>query len=325
MSDRDIATADTVAAAAASPDRAQPYAALGLTDDEYARIRTILGRRPTSAELAIYSVMWSEHCSYKSSRSAPAPVRREGPGHGRAAGRHGRERRRGRRRPGLRRHLQDRVAQPPVLRRAVPGCGHRRRRHRARHPDHGRTAGRGDGLAAVRACRRPRHRAGAARRGGRHRRLRQLPGPAEHRRRGGLRPVLLGQPAGQRAVRRGAAAADLKLAKADGPGNLVSCSARAPGGDGIGGASVLASATFDGRARARSGRVCRSATRSPRRCSSSAAWRSSPPTWWSASRISARPGCRARPPELAAARHRRMDVDLDAAPLRDASLGPERS
>src|SRR5690348_16997175 len=59
---------DTVAAAGQTPGRAQPYQALGLTDAEYARIRRILGRRPTSAELAIYSVMWSEHCSYKSSK-----------------------------------------------------------------------------------------------------------------------------------------------------------------------------------------------------------------------------------------------------------------
>ncbi|WP_425582202.1 phosphoribosylformylglycinamidine synthase subunit PurL [Streptosporangium carneum] len=36
--------------------------------DEYDRVREILGRRPTSSELAIYSVMWSEHCSYKSSK-----------------------------------------------------------------------------------------------------------------------------------------------------------------------------------------------------------------------------------------------------------------
>ena len=41
---------------------------LGLKADEYARIREILGRRPTSSELAMYSVMWSEHCSYKSSK-----------------------------------------------------------------------------------------------------------------------------------------------------------------------------------------------------------------------------------------------------------------
>jgi phosphoribosylformylglycinamidine synthase II len=59
---------DTVARAAATPDEPQPYADLGLKDDEYARIREILGRRPTAAELAMYSVMWSEHCSYKSSK-----------------------------------------------------------------------------------------------------------------------------------------------------------------------------------------------------------------------------------------------------------------
>ncbi|MCM6772954.1 phosphoribosylformylglycinamidine synthase subunit PurL [Nocardia sp. CDC159] len=59
---------DTVSAAAATPDTPQPYSELGLKDDEYARIREILGRRPTDAELAMYSVMWSEHCSYKSSK-----------------------------------------------------------------------------------------------------------------------------------------------------------------------------------------------------------------------------------------------------------------
>ena len=47
----------------------QPYAELGLTGEEYQRIIGMLGRRPTDAELAIYSVMWSEHCSYKSSRA----------------------------------------------------------------------------------------------------------------------------------------------------------------------------------------------------------------------------------------------------------------
>lgn len=60
--------ADTVDNAIATPDVEQPYAALGVKDDEYARIREILGRRPTGAELAMYSVMWSEHCSYKSSK-----------------------------------------------------------------------------------------------------------------------------------------------------------------------------------------------------------------------------------------------------------------
>jgi phosphoribosylformylglycinamidine synthase len=59
---------DKVSDAAASPKTAQPFAELGLKKDEYESIREILGRRPTSSELAMYSVMWSEHCSYKSSK-----------------------------------------------------------------------------------------------------------------------------------------------------------------------------------------------------------------------------------------------------------------
>ncbi|BCJ43756.1 phosphoribosylformylglycinamidine synthase subunit PurL [Actinoplanes ianthinogenes] len=51
-----------------SSDDLQPYADLGLKDDEYAKIKDILGRRPTASELAMYSIMWSEHCSYKSSK-----------------------------------------------------------------------------------------------------------------------------------------------------------------------------------------------------------------------------------------------------------------
>ncbi|MFD1051923.1 AIR synthase related protein, partial [Kibdelosporangium lantanae] len=61
-------TLDTVKHAETTPDTEQPYRELGLKDDEYQRIREILGRRPTDAELAMYSVMWSEHCSYKSSK-----------------------------------------------------------------------------------------------------------------------------------------------------------------------------------------------------------------------------------------------------------------
>jgi len=46
----------------------QPYAELGLAREEYERIVATLGRRPSDPELAMYAVMWSEHCSYKSSK-----------------------------------------------------------------------------------------------------------------------------------------------------------------------------------------------------------------------------------------------------------------
>ena len=59
---------DTVDYAARTPELDQPWAALGLNEQEYQRIREIVGRRPTEAELAMYSSMWSEHTSYKSSK-----------------------------------------------------------------------------------------------------------------------------------------------------------------------------------------------------------------------------------------------------------------
>jgi phosphoribosylformylglycinamidine synthase II len=59
---------DTVQRAFHTSDELQPHTELGLKDDEYDRIRQILGRRPTASELAMYSIMWSEHCSYKSSK-----------------------------------------------------------------------------------------------------------------------------------------------------------------------------------------------------------------------------------------------------------------
>ena len=59
---------DTVDQAKIEAAKEQPWATLGLKEDEYNSIKEILGRRPTSSELAMYSVMWSEHCSYKSSK-----------------------------------------------------------------------------------------------------------------------------------------------------------------------------------------------------------------------------------------------------------------
>ena len=51
------------------PDQTAVHRALGMSDEEYGTVLDILGRDPRPAELAMYSVMWSEHCSYKSSRS----------------------------------------------------------------------------------------------------------------------------------------------------------------------------------------------------------------------------------------------------------------
>jgi phosphoribosylformylglycinamidine synthase len=50
-----------------------------LTDDEYARIEALLARAPTFAELGIFSALWSEHCSYKHSRSILKTFPTEGP------------------------------------------------------------------------------------------------------------------------------------------------------------------------------------------------------------------------------------------------------
>ena len=59
----------TSAAPLLPPERAAQLAAeFGLKPDEYERVLAILGRAPRLAELGLFSVMWSEHCSYKSSR-----------------------------------------------------------------------------------------------------------------------------------------------------------------------------------------------------------------------------------------------------------------
>ena len=124
---------------------------LGLTAEEYAHICEIQGGEPTYVELAIYSLMWSEHCSYKHSRPDPRPLP-----HQRAAHPPGprRERRHHRRRRRLGRGHEGREPQPSVGGRALPGRRHRRRRHRPRHLHHGRAAVRQHGLAALRRAHR---------------------------------------------------------------------------------------------------------------------------------------------------------------------------
>ncbi|MBW7840069.1 MAG: phosphoribosylformylglycinamidine synthase subunit PurL, partial [Chitinophagaceae bacterium] len=51
---------------------------LGLTEDEYEKIKEILGRNPNFNEISAYSVMWSEHCSYKNSIKWLKTLPREG-------------------------------------------------------------------------------------------------------------------------------------------------------------------------------------------------------------------------------------------------------
>ena len=144
------------------------------------RILEILGREPNLVELGIFSAMWSEHCSYKSSRihlkkfPTTGPRVIQGPGENAGVVDIG---------DGLAVALQDGVAQPPVLHRAVPGRGDRRRRHPARRLHDGRAA---DGLAELAALRPPRRAADEAPRGrrrARHRRLRQLHRHPDGRRR----------------------------------------------------------------------------------------------------------------------------------------------
>src|SRR5882757_1514507 len=55
----------TIQASAITPEVIKDH---GITPDEYERIKASLGREPSLTELGIFSVMWSEHCSYKSSR-----------------------------------------------------------------------------------------------------------------------------------------------------------------------------------------------------------------------------------------------------------------
>jgi phosphoribosylformylglycinamidine (FGAM) synthase-like enzyme len=54
-------------------------AAHGLSPDEYQRILQIIGREPTFTELGIFSAMWNEHCSYKSSKKWLRTLPTEGP------------------------------------------------------------------------------------------------------------------------------------------------------------------------------------------------------------------------------------------------------
>ena len=114
----------------------------------------------------------------------------------------GRERRRDRhrRRPGG--GLQDRIAQPSVVHRALPGGGDRRRRYHPRHLHDGCAPHRPARLAPVRAAGRRADAPADRRRRRRNRRLRQQHRRADGRRRGRVRRELRRQPAGERLLPR---------------------------------------------------------------------------------------------------------------------------
>ena len=233
------------------------HRALGLTDWEAGRIQELLGREPNHFELAVFSLLWSEHCGYK--HSAPLLKRLPSAGRARPPGpRRERGRPRPRRRP--RRHVQGRVAQPPVRGRAVPGRGDRDRRDPARHRRDGRAADRAARRALVRRAR-PSLRA----RGRGHRRLRQLGRRRERRRRDRLRRGVRRQLPRQRDVRR-----DPRLgAAAVGEGARAratssSSTARRPAATGSA-ARRCSRARSSARTTRTSGPRCRSATRSPAR------------------------------------------------------------
>ena len=300
--------ADTVARADVTPGQLQPFAELGLTEAEYEKILDILGRRPTSAELALYSVMWSEHCSYKSSKvylkqfaakAPPSDALLAGIGHnagvvdigqgyavtfkieshnhpsyvephqGAATGV-----------GGIVRDILAMGARPVAVMDAL-------RFGPASAPDTGRVLpGVVSGISSYGNC------LG----------LPNIGGELD------FDPSYAGNPLVNALCVGVMRHDDLQVAAGRGPGNKVILFGSTTGPDGVGGASVLASATFGGAvsggaapavprlATPRSGPACRWGIPSPRSCSSSAASSFSRAAWSSASRTSARPGSPARPP-----------------------------
>ena len=133
----------------ASEQRAE-HRELGLTDAEYELIVELLGREPNDVELAMFSLLWSEHCAYKHSKKLLRRLPTEGervvmgPGENAGAVDVG---------DGCAVAFKVESPQPPQRGRAVPGRGHRGRRHPARRLRARRAADRGPRLAALRRAR----------------------------------------------------------------------------------------------------------------------------------------------------------------------------
>ena len=257
-----------------SPPKVTPalVAAHGLKPDEYERLKSLIGRPPKFTELGIFSAMWNEHCSYKSSKIHLQDAAHQGalgdPGAGR-------ERRRHRHRRRARLRVQDGEPQPPELHRALSGRDHRRRRHPARRLHHGRAADRLPQRAVVRRAVASEDAPARRRRGRGHRRLRQFLRRADGRRRGALPHPLRRQLPGQRHGGR-ASPRPTRSSTRRRPASACRSSISAPR------PAATASMAPPWRRRSsttiptRSARPCRSAIRSPRSSCSKPASRSWP-------------------------------------------------
>ena len=177
-----------------TPDLAASH---GLTREEYDRVVRLIGRDPTYSELGLFSALWSEHCSYKSSRlhlrrlPTKGPHVLQGPGENAGIVDVG---------GGFGPRLQDREPQPPVVHRAVPGRGDGGGRHPPRHLHDGRPPHRAPRLAPLRTGRRAGHAVPSRRGRRRDLPLRQLLRVPDRRGRGGLRAGVRAEPAGERPV-----------------------------------------------------------------------------------------------------------------------------
>ena len=291
----------------------------GLSDEEYERLRGFLGRDPNFTELGITSALWSEHCSYKSSKV----YLREFP----TAGPH--------------------VLQGPGENAGVVDIGHgwvavfKMESHN--HPSYiepyqGAATGVGGILRDVFtmgarpiACldslrfgdsRRAAHALAGRRRGARHRRLRQLRRHPDGGRRDRLPPAATTATSWStpsRSASRGATASS--SARASGAGNPILYAGSRTGRDGIHGAT-MASESFDAESRAEAADGAGRRSRSPRRSCSRPASRRCAPGAIVAIQDMGAAGLTSSSFEMAGRGGAGIRLELDRVPLREPGLTP---
>ena len=290
-----------------------------MTDDELAAVIDELGREPTELELAMYSVMWSEHCSYKSSRAHLGRLPTEAPwvlvGPGEGAG------------------VID-VGDGLAVAIRIESHNH----PSAVEPYQGAATGVGGIIRDIFSMgARPIALMDPLRFGPlddpRTRYLFEgvVSGISGYGNAVGVPTVggevvfdecYAGQPARERAVPRRAARRSGWCSPGPKASATSRCSsARRPGAT-ASGARACSRRPGSSRAPRRSDRRCRWATRSRRRSSSRRASSCSTPAWRSVCRTSAPPACRARPPETAAKTGAGMDVDVARVAKREPGMNP---